>query len=135
MRELCIKMYHNYKIDIRTIENKSIIHSIRLKICYLKEMLTQFLVGNLEVFRKRHIITTLSSLHEKVKIRKRRKKEISNSKIKKSHWLILAILFFWQQKACSEQRYQSLHLIYRRKFERVRKWTNKGGCLSNLTLR
>jgi len=28
---------------------------------------------------------TLSSLHEKVKIRKRRKKEISNSKIKKSH--------------------------------------------------
>ena len=57
-------------------------------------MLQQFLVGNLEVFRKNHIITTLCS---KVKIRKRKKKK-EISKIKKSHRLIFVNLFSGSKK-------------------------------------
>ena len=32
LKELCIKMYRNYNIDIRSIEYKSILHTLRLKI-------------------------------------------------------------------------------------------------------
>jgi len=53
------------------------------------KMLQQFLVGNLEVFRKLHIITTLCI---NVKNRKKEEKEI-NFQIKKSLGLIFVNLF------------------------------------------
>ena len=67
-------------------------------------MLHQFLVGNLEVFRKIHIITTLCI---KVKIGKRKKKK-EISKIKKSQRLILVNLFSGSKRTVEN----SLHLIY-----------------------
>ena len=65
-------------------------------------MLHQFLVGNLEVFRKIHTITTLII---KVKIEKRKKKK-EIFKIKKSQRLIN--LFSGSKRTVAN----SLHLIY-----------------------